>query len=166
MVIGFIYRMKADDFIQNFVTGAKIALKPAIIVTIVYLILVIGVLNPVILTILKPVLTFTKGFNIVTMSIAAFITSVLGVDTYYAAPQILTYAMTLFDSVKYNNLIAIVWQAMAGLAALIAPTSVVLVATLSYFKISYGKWLKAIWKLFLEIFVILLVIFLIMFTII
>jgi len=166
LVIAFIYRIKANEFIQSFMTGVKMALKPAVIVTLVYLILVISVLNPVILTIVKPILTITNGFNIVTMSIAAFVTSVLGVDLYYSAPQILEYSVSLVNNASYHPLMALVWQGMTGLAALIAPTSVVLVATLSYFKVSYVSWLKATWKMLVEIFLALLIIFLIMFVII
>ena len=166
LVIGFIYRIKANEFIQSFMTGVKMALKPAVIVTLVYLILVVSVLNPVILTIVKPILTLTNGFNIVTMSVTAFITSVFGVDLYYSAPQVLEYAVSLVNNADYHPLMAIVWQGMTGLAALVAPTSVVLVATLSYFKVSYVSWLKATWKMLVEIFLVLLIIFLIMFVII
>jgi uncharacterized ion transporter superfamily protein YfcC len=51
---------------------------------------------------------------------------------------------------------------MYGLTMLVAPTSLVLLATLSYLKITYKEWWKAIWKLALELFVILLVIFIIL----
>ncbi|MBR2247757.1 MAG: hypothetical protein IJ880_12190, partial [Bacilli bacterium] len=47
-------------------------------------------------------------------------------------------------------LVALVFQTIYGVTMLIAPTSVILVAVLSYLGISYGKWLKTIWKLFLE----------------
>ena len=42
---------------------------------------------------------------------------------------------------------------------LVAPTSLVLVTVLSYLDISYKSWLKSIWKLLVEIFVVLLIIF-------
>ena len=51
---------------------------------------------------------------------------------------------------------------MYGLATLIAPTSVILLVTLSYLHIPYGKWLKSNWKLIVELLVLLLAIFLIL----
>ena len=48
---------------------------------------------------------------------------------------------------------------MYGVAMLVAPTSVVLIATLSYLHIPYQNWLKNIWKLLLELVVVLLIIF-------
>ena len=41
---------------------------------------------------------------------------------------------------------------------LVAPTSLILVITLYYLDIPYGKWLKTIWKLVVEILVLLLII--------
>ena len=40
-----------------------------------------------------------------------------------------------------------------------APTSLLLVTVLSYLGVSYKSWLKAIWKLLLEVFVVLLIVF-------
>lgn len=37
-------------------------------------------------------------------------------------------------------------QLMSGISNLIIPTSYILMAGLAYFDISYGKWLKYIWK--------------------
>ena len=51
---------------------------------------------------------------------------------------------------------------MYGLAMLVVPTSLVLMGTLSYLKISYKEWWKIIWKLALELFVILLIVFIIL----
>ena len=42
---------------------------------------------------------------------------------------------------------------------LVAPTSLVLMGILSYLKIPYGKWFKTIWKLLLELLVLLLIVF-------
>ena len=60
------------------------------------------------------------------------------------------------------GVIAIIWQATYGFAMLFVPTSVILVLGLSYLNVSYFKWLKAIWKIVLELLVVLLAIFLIL----
>ena len=42
---------------------------------------------------------------------------------------------------------------------LVAPTSLVLMGTLAYLKVSYVDWLKNTWKFLLELLVVFLVIF-------
>ena len=161
LVIAFIYRVKTSDFIENIVAGVKAALKPALVVLLIYVVMVIALDSNYILTIVKPILTLSKGFNVATMSIAAFLTSFLGVEMFFASPVVLDYAVSLTDGTNLP-LIAIIWQSMNGLAMLVAPTSVVLMGTLAYLKVPYGSWLKASWKVLVEILVALLIIFLLM----
>ena len=93
------------------------------------------------------------------MSIVAFISSIFNIESYYVATAALPYVVSIIEDTSIYPLIAVVWQAMYGLAALIAPTSIVLIATLSYLNISFWQWIKASWKLILEILVALLLIF-------
>jgi len=59
----------------------------------------------------------------------------------------------------HQDIVAVIFQAMYGLTMLVAPTSLILMGTLSYLDVSYKNWWKAIWKLFVELLVILLIIF-------
>lgn len=160
-LIGLIYRIKFNDFISSYFEGMKKALRPAFLVAFAYLVLVITAMHPVFLGMFKPLLTATNGFNPFTMSIVAFINSVFCIEPYYiaSATGTLQYAVSIISDTTVYPTIAIVWQTMQGLAALIAPTSVVLVATLSYLDVSFWQWIKASWKLILEILVALLIIF-------
>ena len=121
--------------------------------------LVITATHPVLLAIFKPILTATSGFNVFTMSFVAFISSIFNIESYYVATGVLPYVASIITDTTTYPLIAVVWQAMYGLSMLIAPTSVILIATLSYLDISFWKWIKASWKLILEILVALLLIF-------
>lgn len=160
-LIGLIYRIKFNEFIKCFYKGMKKAFKPALLVAIAYLVLVITAMHPVLLGIFKPMLSATNGFNPFTMSIVAFVNSVFGIEPYYiaSASGSLQYAVSIITDTNVYSIIAIVWQTMQGLAVLIAPTSVILVATLSYLDISFWQWIKATWKLILEILVAVLIIF-------
>lgn len=160
-LIGLIYRIKFNDFITAYFEGMKKALKPAVLVAFAYLVLVITAVHPVFLGIFKPLLTATSGFNPFTMSIAAFVNSVFCIEPYYiaSATGTLQYAVSIITDTTVYPTIAIVWQTMQGLAVLIAPTSVVLVATLAYLDVSFWQWIKASWKLILEILAVLLIIF-------
>jgi len=160
-LLALIYRIKFNNFIECFFNGMKKALKPALLVALAYVVLVIAATHPVFLGIFKPLLTATSGFNPFTMSVVAFVNSVFGIEPYYivSATGSLQYAVSIFTDTTVYPTMAIVWQTMQGLAVLIAPTSVVLVATLSYLDISFWQWIKASWKLILEVLVALLLIF-------
>lgn len=164
-LISFVYKMKFTDYITNFIDGAKRALKPAVLVVLLYVVLVAVTYIPTLLTIFNPLLKLTQGINVFTMSLVAFVSSIFSVELYYAATGVLPYVVNiLYTGLEVGDItvLSVIWQAMYGVAMLVAPTSVVLIATLSYLHIPYGKWLKAIGKLFLELVVVLLIIFTIM----
>lgn len=149
LLTSFIYKMKFDDMIDNFVAGAKKALPTAVLVVLVYVCLVIATYHPFQLYIYKVILDITNGFNLVTGSIVAFLASIINIEPLYTFQSALPYIASITKPSDYN-LVALVFQTIYGVTMLIAPTSVILVAVLSYLGISYGKWLKTIWKLFLE----------------
>ena len=163
-IISFIYRVKFSDFISNFMNGCEKALKAAILVVLVYVVLVSTTYVPYILTIVKPMLTLTDTLNVFTMSITSFIASVFSVESYYAGTGVLPYVMSIYTDLASSDvtLLSLIWQSMYGLAMLVAPTSVVLLATLAYLNVPYQKWLKNVWKVFLAILVCLLALFLLL----
>lgn len=164
-LISFIYKVKFSDYITYFMNGAKRALKPAVLVVLLYIVLIATTYVPTILTALKPLLTSTSGLNIFIMAIVAFVTCVFSVELYYGATSVLPYVTgALFTGLvaKDITILSLIWQSMYGVAMLVAPTSVVLMATLSYLHIPYQNWLKNIWKLLLELVVVLLIVFTIM----
>lgn len=163
--LAFIYGLKLDDFLDGVVTGVKKAFAPAMCMLLVYLVLVIATYNPFQLNITKFILDITGDLNVVLMSIIALISSVINVEVTYAASSTLPYVTSIVTDSTLYPLLAIIFQAIYGLTMLVAPTSVILLGTLSYLGISYGQWLKHIWKLFLELFVVILIILFIVFLI-
>lgn len=164
-LISFVYKIKFNDYVTYFMNGAKRALKAAVLVTLIYVVLVAVTYIPTILTMVKPILDATSGLNVFTMAIVAFIACALSVELYYGATAILPYVTgSLFTALAAEEitLLSLIWQSMYGVAMLVAPTSVVLIATLAYLHVPYQNWLKAIWKLLLELVVVLLIIFTIM----
>ena len=158
-IIALIYRVKFNDYLDNFIDGAKRAIKPAVFVALIYMVLVVVTYHPVLLTILKPILGKSSTLNVFTMSLVAFISSVFNVEITYSVTAALPYVASLITESTAYPLIAVIWQSMYGLAMLVAPTSVILMVTLSFMHISYGEWLKSVWKLFVELLVALLIIF-------
>lgn len=161
IVLGLFYKVKINDFIDNALAGMKKALFPAAMMVLVYTCLIIVTFHPFQLLFSKLLLGLTDGLNVVTMTAVAFISSIFNVDVSYAATSTLPYVATVITDTNMYSLIAVIFQSVFGLAVLVAPTSVILLGTLSYLHIPYGQWLKHIWKLFLQLLALLLVVFII-----
>ena len=124
---------------------------PALLVVLAYVSVVVTTNHPFLLTILKPLLTITDGFNSVTLSISMFITSIFKMEPYYIATSVLPYVGSIVEDTSVYALIGFITQGMQGLSMLIAPTSVVLLAVISYLKVNYTKWFKGIIAFFGEL---------------
>ena len=97
-----------------------------------------------------------------TTTIIAILASLFNSDVAYTFQSVLPYYVTKVTNLKDFSIVGIIFTSMYGLTALVAPTSLVLMGVLSYLKVSYKDWLKTVWKLLLELFVILLIIFIIL----
>ena len=154
LILSLIYRIKLSDMFEDYKEGAKKFALPALLMVLAYTVLITVSNNPVILTILKPLLTITDGFNSVTLSLSMFIGSIFNIDAYYTSAALLPYVTSIITDTSIYPLVGFICQAMQGLALLIAPTSIVLLGVIGYLKISYVEWFKNIWKIFLELFII------------
>jgi len=162
LLLVLIYKVKLDDVFDGFVEGAKKALAPALISVLIYTVLVLVTYHPFQLTIYKAILGMSKGFNIVTTTFVAILSSFINADAAYSFQSVIPYYTSVVTKTADYPLVAVIFQSMYGLTMFVAPTSLVLMATLSFLKVSYKDWLKNIWKLLLELFVILLIIFIIL----
>lgn len=159
VVVGLAYRVKFNDFLKGILDGMKKAVAPAGLMIFIYTILIIMTYHPVQLTIAKWIMGLSQGFNIVTVGIVAMLSSLFNVDMMYVTQSTLPYITTVITDSAFYPLISVMFQSLYGLVMLIAPTSIVLMGTLAYLKIPYGQWVKHIWKLLLELFVVLFIIF-------
>ena len=162
LVLALIYKVKLDDIFDGFVEGVKKALAPALVVILMYTILVLVTYHPFQLTIYHAILGLSKGFNIATTVIVAMLTGIFNSDIAYSFQAAVPYYASVVTKTANYPLVALIFQTMYGLIMLVAPTSLALMAVLSFLKVSYKDWLKNAWKLFLELFVILLIIFIIL----
>lgn len=159
LILALIYKVKFDEIVEGFISGAKRALGPAVITIMIYTILVITTYHPFQLVIYKAILGITDGFNVFTTFIVAILSALFNGDVAYAFQSSLPYLASLVTNADNYPVISVVYQAAYGLTMLVAPTSLILMGMLSYLNIPYSKWLKAIWKLVLELIVVLLVVF-------
>jgi len=162
LVLTIIYKVKLDDVFDGFIAGAKKALAPAALVILIYSILVIVTYHPFQLVIYKAILGLSKGFNIVTTVFVSILASFFNSDMSYSFQSVIPYYTSVVTNVDNYGTAGIIFQSMYGFTMLFAPTSIVLMAALSYLGISYKEWLKNIWKLLLELFIVLLIVFIIL----
>lgn len=158
-ILALIYKVKFDELVDGFVNGAKRALGPAVITIMIYTILVLTTYHPFQLVVYKAILGITDGFNVFTTFIVAILSALFNGDAAYAFQSSLPYLASIVTNADNYPIIAVVYQAAYGLTMLVAPTSLVLMGMLSYLKVPYSKWFKAIWKLVLELLVVLLIVF-------
>ncbi len=162
LIIAFIYKVKFDDYMQSFIKGAKEVLKPAALVVLIYTCLVIVFYHSYQLVIYKVILDLTKGFNIATTGVVAILSSALNVDASYAFQSVVPYLASVVTDQTVYPLIAVMFQSLYGAVMLVAPTSIILMGTISYLGVSYKDWLKNVWKFALEFVAALFVIFIIL----
>lgn len=167
IVIGFVYSLKVNEIVDSAINGIKKALAPGLLMVVAYLVLIICVYHPFQLTIFKWMLGFVKNFaalsisfkgilwtfaNTALLSIVTLLGTLFNVDSMYLSSQVLPYVVSVIGNEDVHYVLSIIFQAIHGLGLLVLPTSLVLIGTLQYTKISYLEWLKHIWKIFLELF--------------
>lgn len=154
-----IYKVNVDDALEGFANGAKKALVPALITIVVYTCLVITTYHPYQLAIYKGLLSIGKGFNVVTATLSGILSGLFNQDPAYVFQAVVPYFAGVVTNTDVYPIAGILFQSVYGVTMLVAPTSLILTTVLSYLEVPYKEWLKAIWKLLVEILVVLLIIF-------
>ena len=165
LLVTVIYKVKFDDIVDGFVNGVKKALPLSIIIILIYTCLVITTYHPFQLVIYNVIIGLSKKVDLVcafTSSLVGLLAGLFNVESAYAYQSVLPYFTSVITDTARYPIIDVIFQSMYGFAMLFAPTSVVLMTVLAYLDISYGKWLKTIWKLLLELLAVLLIIFIIL----
>lgn len=150
LVLAFVYKIKPDEVIKNYYDGMKKVIPVALITVIIPIALVITATHGYGAMIINGIMSFLSGgFKLISVALSSIVGSVLYVQLPYSFLNNLTimqYQMLDYDNF---NLVYFVYQAFYWLAMFIAPTSIVLFMGLAYTKVSYGKWMKYVWKLLL-----------------
>jgi len=156
VLIGWIYGNKIDEFIDGFVKGAKEMLLPAIYVmfaSIIFAVMVNSSSN-ISATISNFLFSLAEEFNVIVVSLVGLVGSVFFNDFPYLLNGIYG-VLGDFDAIVYP-IIPVILNATYGIAMLILPVSITLIAGLKYMDVSYKEWAKYIWKFLVGILVILI----------
>ncbi len=156
-IIAFIYSLSRADFIECLKDGMKRMIKPALAVLLASLTMVIVSKSgsSFLLTIIGFVYDHVTQLAVPITTLA---TTIYGyfISDYFGVSSILSSLINNFD-VTFTSLAVLTMQYTHGLISLVAPTSLFLVAGLSYLEIPYQKWLSYVWKLVLLLAVITIV---------
>lgn len=163
LLIGWIYSLKFDEILDGFFKGAKKMTKVAFyasICSIFFAVILTNQSGNMFATITNYLLNLTKSFNFFITSILSFLGGFFYNDFYYLVGEASPLLATKFDA-STLPVVGLTFQTMYGLAMMVFPSSVILIAGLSYLEVSYKDWLKYIWKFLLSIFVIIMLVLII-----
>ena len=165
-LIGWIYGTKLNEFIDGFKDGAKKMILPAIYVmfaSIIFAVMVNSEAN-ISATITNFLLGLVKEFNVLVVSIVGLVGSLFYNDFPYLINGMYG-VLANYDATLYP-IMTIILNATYGIAMLILPVSITLIAGLKYMDVSYKDWAKYIWKFLLYTFVLVIIFALIVLAII
>lgn len=149
-------RIKFDEVLDRAVSGIEKMLKPVMLITFAYALFVISYWSGITNTIVNW-LNNTSNFNPYLNALGNAIASALHVDFGFTG-----FSFSSFYAAKWadnTKAILTIMTSMNGLMSLVAPTSIYMLVGLSLSDISYKKWIKAIWKYFVAMLVVLMIIF-------
>ena len=167
IAIKFVYRIKMFEVIENVGDGFKKVLYAALVVLLSYTVLILISSHPIGLTIIKPLLELTEGLNIFTYPLATLFSALFNSDFAYYEYGVLSasYAASAYTGSGVLPLVGFFTQTMYGFAMYFAPTSVILLFTLSLLDIKYTTWLKKIGLYLLLLLLAIFVIYLYLFNV-
>ena len=158
VLLSWIYNLKINDIIDGSINGIKKLSKVIIYATICNIIFTVMLMdtNNMYATIVNYIVGIKSTFSIPIISIISFIGSIFYNDFYYMLMNLST-TFASYEAVYYP-IIGVLVNGIYSLMMMILPTSILLVASLTYFNIPYQTWLKNIWKYILEALIILLLV--------
>ena len=162
MVIAFVYKLNINEYVESFIAGMKkwmptaiYAALASVILAVLYQALQSGS-GTLVDSINGKLYELNDGFNPIITGVSALFSGFFFNDLYYLLADASVF-ITSFDSASLS-IAGLLIQSVYGVAMMIFPTSVILIAGLSYFDVSYGKWMKYIWRFVLIAFLLVLLV--------
>ncbi|MDD4035832.1 MAG: hypothetical protein PHS45_00655, partial [Bacilli bacterium] len=152
-----IYKIKTEDALDAFIAGSKKMAPIALITVLAYIPILITSYHPYLITVSNWLLKITPKFNILTFIATTSIGSVLMVDLHEYILSIAPLIKTVVTDTAVYPVIGFLMQSIYGLVMFAAPTSILLLGGIVYLDIPYKTWLKYIYKLLLQILIIIII---------
>lgn len=160
LILKFVAKIKFSDIMDGFIYGVKKMILPAMIVALAYTVLVCVYNNGFMETIISSAMD-KFGDNVVIDSIIAIFGSILHVDCYYTVAGVFSPIVSGLSDKANLDVYAVMFQSLYGLVQIVGPTSLLLIASLSYLEVPYSKWLKYIWRFVVELFIVIFIVLMI-----
>lgn len=160
-IIKLIYRVKFDEVIKNFVSGAKRMIPMVLLVVLTYAILV-SAYNHGFMSSIITWLNDLIGINVGTASVITALGTLLHTDLYYTVAGVF---MTMMQNVSDESMYAtyaLTFQSIYGLVSMIAPTSLLVIFAVKYFDVPYTSFVKYIWRFILMLFLLVILVLLVL----
>ena len=148
IVVAISNKLKFSEVIESSIKGAKKVVGIAFIAALINLVVIFTLDSGFLASIVSWI---AKGGNIFMVSFASLISTPFMTEQIYAAQYIIPM-LNVVGSADLLPVYGLIVQLFYGLALLIAPTSILLIAGLCYLKEDYTSWVKYIWKVLLAIF--------------
>ncbi len=163
IIITYVYNLKGEG-LKAFSEGVLKVLKPIAIIILAYTVLLMTVFHPYFMTVTSWSMDLIKNVTgplgeilfVLFASLNTIISTTLNIDLLFVLTGTIKYI-----TADAPNVLAIITQSMHGITLFLAPTSIMLLLGIEYLNISYKEWIKAAWKLILELFIIAIIIILI-----
>ena len=162
LITKFVYKVKFNEVIDNFVSGAKKMVPAIFLVIITYDILVCTYNHSFMSTIMTWISETKLGINVFTASVISALGSLLHTDLYYTVAGVYSPLIGLVENESMLNTYAMTFQSIYGIVAMIGPTSFLLIVVLKYFDVPYTSWVKYIWRFVLMLLLLVILVLLVM----
>lgn len=157
LVVTWIYSVKVSEAVDGFVKGMKEMFAPAMYAGLSCIVFT-AILNMSGADFVNTIVNQFVGenFNLAGTTISTLASSFFYND-FYTLVATMSSPFSTFDE-NVIQIIALMFQTLYGLVMLIAPTSIFLIAGLSYLQVPYKEWVKYIYKYVLIIFGVVIII--------
>lgn len=155
LIIGFIYSVSFEELTDGLKEGTKKMAPTAlyVILACTIMVLLMGSESNILITITnwiyENVAKMTVPFTAIATSIYSFF-----INDFFALSSKLFEMETTYFTGANLSLSVLTMQFIHGLLSMVAPTSIFLVAGLSYLSIPYKTWISYIWKFILIVLVV------------
>ena len=162
IIIKLVYKVKFNEVIDNFMSGAKKMLSTVFLVMLTFDILVCTYNHGFMSTLITLISESKLGVNIVSGSFITALGTLLHTDLYYTIAGVFTPLLATITDESMQATYAMTFQSIYGLVSIITPTSLLLIFVLKYFDVPYTTWVKYIWRFVLMLLLLVILILLVL----
>lgn len=162
LIIKFVYRVKFDDAIDNFMDGAKKMVPTVFLVMIASAILVCAYNFGFMSNIISLISDSKLGLNVLTGTLISGLGTLLHSDLYYTVAGVYSTMIAQVTDESLLSVYALLFQGVYGIVSIIGPTSLLVIFALKYFDVPYTTWVKYIWRFVLMLLLLVILVVLIM----